>query len=477
MAGLEQHRSVLEEQEALEAAAAQRFRKNPQLAVLAGLQKEAFGQKRTHRETLLQAHELRYFKERWGILEASSDFGALTKEIEQVSGSSVEKFSHLFDELSKRRQSFEIAQTFAELYEMYSSAPEDAWKIGKKMRVKRKHVLSTGTAHIAGIVDLFTSLESDGRFLDLTLFYETYKIVAGYKGSYPAYVGEFETFEVKENAEYVRYLRSLLQYLTEFRKKALPLEEDQEKADLKSSDQTLDSQDQKAEASANLSVFCDVCHQLFKRSVYESHVNGKKHKKNLHRTIVQPEARMLRSQVKEAIQRLHAIREATIAELLRKASLSVRERLLEAADEDSEYTSLESGSEPESEDEALVKDLPIGPDGAPMPLWLYKLQGLHRSYPCEICGNISYKGRLQYVKHFTAAKHIQGLALLGIPEDEMRRFGHISLIDDATELWAALKKKKKQRAETQESVVEVEDAEGNVMLQKDYAELKRQGLL
>ena len=46
------------------------------------------------------------------------------------------------------------------------------------------------------------------------------------------------------------------------------------------------------------------------------------------------------------------------------------------------------------------KSLPVGNDGKPVPLWLYKLHGLGIEFKCEICGGASYWGRRAYERHF-----------------------------------------------------------------------------
>ena len=59
----------------------------------------------------------------------------------------------------------------------------------------------------------------------------------------------------------------------------------------------------------------------------------------------------------------------------------------------------------------------------------------------------------------------------------MKMFKNITKIDEATELWKVLRKETKLKTTELENSVEVEDKEGNVMSEKDYMDLKKQGLL
>jgi splicing factor 3A subunit 3 len=75
-------------------------------------------------------------------------------------------------------------------------------------------------------------------------------------------------------------------------------------------------------------------------------------------------------------------------------------------------------------------NLPIGFDGKPIPYWVYKLHGLDKEFPCEICGNEVYRGRRQYEKHFMESTHIEGLKKLRI-SDKFEYYNFIDKIEDA----------------------------------------------
>ncbi|CCK72477.1 SF3a splicing factor complex subunit PRP9 KNAG_0K01120 [Huiozyma naganishii CBS 8797] len=129
--------------------------------------------------------------------------------------------------------------------------------------------------------------------------------------------------------------------------------------------------------------------------------------------------------------------------------------------------------------ESMFTNMPLGPDGMPIPLWLYKLQGLDVKYTCEICGNAEFKGRRAYQKHFHEPLHEYRLKCLGITRS--KAFDGIALIEEAQELWAKISgKSTSARAGSDDSLkleIEVEDEDGNVMSQTVYQDLKRQGLL
>eukprot|EP00768_Dysnectes_brevis_P007572 gnl/Dysnectes_brevis/6446_a10010_274.p1 GENE.gnl/Dysnectes_brevis/6446_a10010_274~~gnl/Dysnectes_brevis/6446_a10010_274.p1 ORF type:complete len:501 (-),score=128.89 gnl/Dysnectes_brevis/6446_a10010_274:26-1528(-) len=110
--------------------------------------------------------------------------------------------------------------------------------------------------------------------------------------------------------------------------------------------------------------------------------------------------------------------------------------------------------------------LPIDPStGQPMPLWLYKVNGLSVEHHCEICGGVSYRGRLQYERHFRGGQHARGLKALGIPTYTPHFFG-ITGIDQAVALHHKMLRSVSQFDPHDD--VEVEDDEGHVMTRREY---------
>merc|ERR1711879_1125169 len=118
--------------------------------------------------------------------------------------------------------------------------------------------------------------------------------------------------------------------------------------------------------------------------------------------------------------------------------------------------------------------LPMGPDGKPIPYWLYKLHGLNRKIECEICGNYVYEGRRAFEKHFREARHLQGMQALGIPNTKV--FFEITNIKDAVTLWDSIKSKKSQDND-KKNEQEFEDADGNLYDKETYELLKKHALL
>ena len=84
-------------------------------------------------------------------------------------------------------------------------------------------------------------------------------------------------------------------------------------------------------------------------------------------------------------------------------------------------------------------------------------------------------GRRAFDKHFNEARHIYGLKCLGITNTTL--FREITGIEDALKLWDKLSRDKRDEKKAGEGVVQMEDAEGNVMPEKVYYDLQKQGLL
>ncbi|KAH8738814.1 hypothetical protein FG386_002269 [Cryptosporidium ryanae] len=145
----------------------------------------------------------------------------------------------------------------------------------------------------------------------------------------------------------------------------------------------------------------------------------------------------------------------------------------------------ESGNNNDEDDEDDIEELqdkvynplklPLGPDGRPMPYWLYKLNGLGIEFKCEICGNCSYWGRRAFERHFQEARHSNALNALGIPNTS--HFKEITRISDALELYSSLCKQAKDRIFDEQSGLEMEDSEGNVVTLKTFNELHSRGVI
>ncbi len=132
----------------------------------------------------------------------------------------------------------------------------------------------------------------------------------------------------------------------------------------------------------------------------------------------------------------------------------------------------------DSDDEAPIynpKGVPLDFDGKPIPYWLFKLHGLNHYFPCEICGNENYRGRMNFEKHFTEAKHTYGMRCLGIPNT--KHFHGVTQIEDARKLWNSLQGQLSEEKFDRSKEEEFEDSHGNVLSLATYEDLARQGLL
>lgn len=174
----------------------------------------------------------------------------------------------------------------------------------------------------------------------------------------------------------------------------------------------------------------------------------------------------------------------TIQHLQKKQSQSVEEMEMDRVDEDEEdeFGLDDEGMESDDDHTALEErpiynplNLPLGWDGKPIPFWLYKLHGLGIEYKCEICGNYSYWGRRAFERHFQEWRHAFGMRCLKIPNTA--HFKEITKIEDAITLYEKLKKDAEEQTFRPDQDVECEDVQGNVMNQKTFEELRRQGLV
>jgi splicing factor 3A subunit 3 len=136
------------------------------------------------------------------------------------------------------------------------------------------------------------------------------------------------------------------------------------------------------------------------------------------------------------------------------------------------------GSDDEDDEDTPIynpKNVPLGWDGKPIPYWLFKLHGLNHFYPCEICGNESYRGRRNFEKHFTDSRHAYGMRCLGIPNT--KHFHGVTKIEDAQELWGRLRKVLEGSQFDGDEEEEYEDSHGNVLNRAQFEDLARQGML
>lgn len=271
-------------------------------------------------------------------------------------------------------------------------------------------------------------------------------------------------------------------------------------------------------------IWCSDCEKEFSnQNVYKAHLTGKKHIRNAAakkpqtqtangHTTTNPSAAISLSgtKLKERVIASHEHRVRALADMLsnersntrvnveRKQGMTERERQAELdalfAEDDAAVLAAsqrghrlhtgggdDSGSESDG-DEKIYNPLklPLAWDGKPIPYWLYKLHGLGVEFTCEICGNFVYMGRRAFDKHFSEARHIYGLKCLGITgagTGGLSLFREITGIQDALALWEKIRREKRDQESNEDSVVQMEDGEGNVMPERIYLDLQKQGIL
>lgn len=374
----------------------------------------------------------------------------------------------------------------------------------------------------SGVENMFTGEEAFGQFLDLTENHEEYLNLPGVKRlTYIQYLDVFDAFTPpklpvkrsnKVSDRYFKYVGGLASYLESFIKRVRPLQ-DLDKL-FASFDEEFDkqwnaneipgwgeekpadgAQGPKTEGTGE-GIWCADCEKEFKNeNVYRNHLTGKKHiraaearksqgpgdAKVVSSGVVNSAAQRLKERaiaerehrIRSLAQALDSERQATRVNVERKQGMTERERQmeLEALFAESEQTGRREDESDEEGDEKIYNPLklPLAWDGKPIPYWLYKLHGLGVEFPCEICGNFVYMGRRAFDKHFSEARHIYGLKCLGITS-QTNLFREITRIEDAIQLWEKLEQNRKKERDSRENVVQMEDAEGNVMPERIYLE-------
>jgi splicing factor 3A subunit 3 len=313
--------------------------------------------------------------------------------------------------------------------------------------------------------------------------------------------------------QYFSYVGQLADYLESFMRRTRPLE-DVDRL-IKSFDDDFvkaweenDIPGWKLEVATNgtgSGIWCPDCEKDFSnQNVYKAHLTGKKHIRAAQlraerqaageATVNGTESRgpnSLRLKERAIAEREHRIkrlaaamsqeRSDTKVNVERKQGMTERERQMELDALFAESTTnAAQGADSDSDSDSSEKiynplKLPLAWDGKPIPFWLYKLHGLGVEFPCEICGNFVYMGRRAFDKHFNEARHIHGLKCLGITNTTL--FREITGIEDALKLWDKIQREKKKGKNDEGGVVQMEDAEGNVMPEKVYYDLQKQGLL
>ena len=386
---------------------------------------------------------------------------------------------------------------------------------------------------LPSIVDsLFSGEEAYGRFFDLNTCHEAFLNLPNVKRlTYLQYLETFDNFAPsyggvkrgeKLTDQYFAYVGTLAQYLEAFMRRTRPLENvdkvlesfDEEFATIWDKDEAQGWQLEQPSSNGTAkavsmaeAMWCNDCEKEFKNeNVYKNHLGGRKHIKNAEQrkqrqedagaetngakkangtSTMRLKERALAErehQVKRLASAMSTERSDTRVNVERRAGMTERERQQELENllnvSEGPRENLEGDEDDDEDGEEKIYNplkLPLAWDGKPIPFWLYRLHGLGVEFPCEVCGNFVYMGRRAFDKHFNEARHVYGLKCLGINNTSL--FRDITKIDEAMKLWEKIQREKKRTTVDEGSMVQMEDGEGNVMPEKVYYDLQKQGLL
>lgn len=363
---------------------------------------------------------------------------------------------------------------------------------------------------------MFSGEEFFGKYFDMYDLHEQYVNLPSIKGglriSYRQYLDSFDEFSGikkgdKMSDAYLTYLQNLVGYLEQFMRKTRPLENldklfaqfDEEFEKAWSEGSVPGWEVDKAGKTSDSATWCDACEKEFgNENTFAAHLKGRKHIKNSaqkngvqkngttngtsHGTgnLKQKAIADREFRVRKLAGAMQTVRSDTRDNVERKAAMTDRERAQELEALYDDRMEEEGANDEEEEDDENEKiynplKLPLDWSGKPIPFWLYKLHGLGVEFDCEICGNFTYMGRRAFDKHFNEARHVYGLKCLGITNSNL--FRDITHIDEAQKLWAKIQKSKLLEKKESDSVVQMEDSEGNVMPEKIYNDLLKAGMI
>ncbi|TQS33293.1 hypothetical protein Golomagni_06369, partial [Golovinomyces magnicellulatus] len=396
----------------------------------------------------------------------------------------------------------------------------------------KQHRFDDGT-EMPSIVDtIFSGEEGFGRFFYLNANHESYQNLPNVRRlNYLQYLEFFDAFVPgqgglkrtdKMTDQYFQYVGDLADYLESFMRRTKPLENvdknlakfDEEfeqqwaKDEVEGWQLSTDAANGSAQAlSSAEAIWCEDCEKEFKNeNVYKNHLTGRKHIKaaeqrkqrqgetgreqsNGDRSGHVSASRLKERAIAQREQRIKRLASAMSTErgdtrvnVERKQGMTERERQQELEnllrDSETRQEQVGEGDDDGDDDDEKIYNplkLPLAWDGKPIPYWLYRLHGLGVEFTCEICGNFVYMGRRAFDKHFTEARHIHGLKCLGITNTTL--FRDIIVITEAEKLWEKIQREQKKTKIDEGSMVQMEDGEGNVMPEKVYYDLQKQGLL
>lgn len=238
-------------------------------------------------------------------------------------------------------------------------------------------------------------------------------------------------------------------------------------------------------SDSKVGLCCSYCRKQFSNlNVYNAHMESKRHKKAVESAERnQSTATSLDTINETLLDLIQPYIDQACANLDRKAAMSVADRELEVAaiererEEEDQWISDDDGLHTTSSaldnfSMPLAKPL-TGPEGRPIPRWLFKLQGLGAVFRCEICGKgTKFSGRKAYERHFQNRIHRWRLNQLGFTPSPA--LNGVATLKEAQDI-----QKNQRLSKTPLPIFEkeVEDDDGNALSERMYQDLKEQGLL
>jgi splicing factor 3A subunit 3 len=425
------------------------------------------------------------------------------RELKSITGDTLSESISSFDAQLNKLLEYHARYPAAQIIEKTAPTDQDLAEISRKLQ----------TEVIEPKVQ-FTGEERYGKFVDLNDLYQIYinlpLFIAKDKNEaridYLTYLSTLSHFHKIDrnlkNDDYLHYLELLRDYLTSFYQKTQPLCQLDDM--LKKAEQEFEEHWNKGTVSGYEELLC--ANEVPKQEQNNAQKGQSNSQKEQNKSTENEEKKKKKKRNRKKhhgkkkdvsyfkkiaklehicsffIQLLTDVIEATMIQLEKKQVRTWEEIQNDLAREEKMeeemYRQLEEKEkEGEEEDTGISnpRNLPLGWDGKPIPLWLYKLHGLNQEYKCEICGNYSYWGPMAFEKHFQEWRHANGMRCLRIPNT--RHFHQITKIADAIALWEKIKKEEGEHIWKADDMEEYEDKEGNVFNKKTYMDLKRQGLL
>lgn len=539
---LEDRRALQEDLEVIEKAISERFQRNPSLyyhnlPILSQLCEANDNHydnrhvsknmiykvrkiKRSKKQLMAQEHEIKLFlKDRSNIIDKLEELNTIPVPSTDLS---ITDFKQSLEPNNDKDGRGVSTKSLRDKLTRYAMFPDSSANNYKQLLAQRSENLDINT--------IFTREEQYGEYFDLdSLYCEWINVLKSSECTIIDFLTTLENIFIdklnstdinhlylvkppmdRKNGRYVHFVEKFAKYLENYLYKSYPLVD---KALIESNltgeflDEYINKPIKHDISSSKL--FCVACGKNFANaSVFENHIDGKNHKKNFDK---RKEFYLAEFKTKKLLNILREVFHNTKSFTERKLAFSVDERREEleritkiytapvygANEEEKDLSEMEEGSSKESStNNSLLDgsfDMPLGPDGMPMPFWLYKLQGLDVQYTCEICSNKQFQGRRAYEKHFREPTHEYHLKCLGITPSSV--FKGITTIKEAQSLWQKINSstkaikidhnqhdnkdpnKKHNVVNTIKMDIEVEDDDGNVMTEQVYNDLKKQGLL